>query len=153
MAIDVKAFVFHPKRDAVLALRRRKNQRWTFPGGRFNASLDQLLLNAFDRELPEEGSIQRDPAIPLDLLALHLFRPYDGCTIVARAIGRTRAASDKVKLDNNHDAHIWIPTVDLGALALESTLADTLPLIIDENGAFKFSSVEPSKLLLPLNLN
>src|SRR5690349_619770 len=103
MKVGVKAIVFHPERNEILLLRRKKNQQITFPGGQHDPRLDKTLENTFDRELLEETNIRRKISMPFSIVGFHFFSPFDSCTTVARVIGMTQAESDDLTLDNDHD--------------------------------------------------
>lgn len=154
MVVGVKAFVFHPERNEVLLLRRKRNKKFTFPGGQFDPSQDMTIYDTFDRELCEESKLRRKLNVPLNVLAFHLFSPYDSCTTVARVIGLTRADSEDVELDKDHDQFKWVrPCIgELTALALENTLNSALPLLVDEAGSQKLGPVSPTGLILPLGM-
>ncbi len=152
MIVGVKAFVFHPERDEILLLRRKGNQKYTFPGGQYDLEQDASLEAAFDRELFEESKLQRKLNVPFSVLAFHFFSPYDRCTTVARVIGLTQADSEDVELDKDHDRHVWVrPSISkLTGLALENTMSDALPFLVDEDGNQKLAPVSRTGLILPL---
>ena len=151
----MKAIVFHPERNEILLLRRKKNQRITFPGGQYDPHRDQTLQDTFDRELLEESSLRRKLNVPFSILGFHFFSPFDSCTTVARVIGVAQAESDDVALDEDHDQCMWIePTLDkLGSLALENTTWNELLYLLNKDKTQMPEPVSPDGVILPLKMD
>ncbi len=157
LKVGVKALMSCPREDdTVLIIRRINGGEWTLPGG--GVKLGETLEEAVGREIEEEAGIKLGVNTPINLLGLHYFRlpslDETRTKTVARVVVTARAASSEVRIDStDHDAYMWVPRSNIGKLALEPTLTDFLPRLMDEAGSFRGLPVSASSLLVPAMSN
>lgn len=137
LQIGIKGFIHHAENDHVLAL-RRTNGQWTIPGGRLEENIAEPLGVGLQRELEEESGLSIDESAEIAVLGLQMFR-FDksgGTKLTARIYAETRATSGDIRLDADHDRHLWLQARDLRTLPLEPTLRAMLPLLLRGDGTF-----------------